>query len=163
MENIWAPWRMEYILMGNPQGCFFCQKLKESRDVSNYILYRGQKNFVILNSYPYNPGHLLVAPFRHVARLEDLTKEELSEHFEIVTKSTQAIAETLNPGGFNIGINMGKVAGAGVVDHIHTHVVPRWKGDTNFMPIISNTKVLPQALDSTYQKLKEGMARWAIF
>jgi ATP adenylyltransferase len=154
---------MEYILTGNPQECFFCQKTKESRDVSNYILHRGGKNFVILNAYPYNPGHLMIAPFRHVARLEDLTKEELSEHFEMVTNSTQAIAETLNPEGFNIGLNMGKAAGAGVVDHIHTHVVPRWTGDTNFMPIISNTKVLPQALDSTYQKLKEGMARWAIF
>ncbi len=158
MENIWAPWRMEYISMEKPEGCLFCQKVKENRDVSNYIIYRGERNFVILNLYPYNPGHLMVAPFRHVASLEGLTKEELSEHFEVVIKSTKAIAEALNPSGFNIGINMGKVAGAGVVDHIHTHIVPRWTGDTNFMPVISNTKVIPQALDSTYQKLKEGMA-----
>ncbi|MFC1967824.1 HIT domain-containing protein [Chloroflexota bacterium] len=148
---------MEYILMEKSEGCFLCQKAGEKSDVSNYILYRGERNFVVLNLYPYNPGHLMVAPFRHVGRLEELTREESTEHFEMVVKSTKAIAEALNPGGFNIGINVGKVAGAGLEDHLHTHVVPRWAGDTNFMPVISDTRVVPQALEETYQRLKERM------
>jgi len=140
--------------MEKPEGCILCEKPKQSNDAQNYILYRGDKNFVILNSYPYNPGHLMVAPYRHIASLEGLTEEERHEHFEIVSRSIEVLRQVFAPGGFNIGINVGKAAGAGIEDHFHTHVVPRWQGDTNFMPVLSDVRVLPEALAETYQKLK---------
>jgi len=155
MKHIWAPWRMQYILKEKAKGCLLCQEPKENNDVANYILYRGEQNFVIMNSYPYNPGHLMVAPYRHVASLEELADEERHEHFAIVSRSVQVLREVFNPGGFNLGMNIGKVAGAGIEDHIHTHIVPRWTGDTNFMPVISDVRVVPEALAETYQKLKE--------
>ena len=158
MEHIWAPWRMAYVIGEKERGCIFCDKPKENKDSDNLILYRGERNFIILNNYPYNPGHLMVAPYRHVAHLEELSPEELYEHFDIVRRSIKALKEVLNPGGFNIGINIGKVAGAGVEGHIHTHIVPRWEGDTNFMPVIAETKVLPEALASTYDKLRGNIA-----
>ena len=154
MEQIWAPWRIKYIQMEKPEGCILCEKPRQSDDVLNYILYRGDKNFIILNSYPYNPGHLMIAPYRHIATLEGLTSEELHEHFEIVSRGGRILRQVFNPAGFNIGINMGKVAGAGIDDHFHTHIVPRWQGDTNFMPVLSNTRVMPEALAETYAKLK---------
>jgi ATP adenylyltransferase len=154
MERIWAPWRIEYILMEKPEECILCEKPKEDKDAQNYILYRGNKNFIILNSYPYNPGHLLVAPYRHIGSLEELTEEERNEHFEMVSRSVRALKEVFNPGGFNIGANMGKVAGAGIDDHFHSHIVPRWQGDTNCMPVLADVRVLPQALAETYELLK---------
>ena len=155
MKQIWAPWRIEYILMEKAVGCILCEKPEQNNDALNYILYRGDKNFVIMNSYPYNPGHLMVAPYRHVANLEELTDEELHEHFEIVNRSIKVLREVFNPGGFNIGINMGKVAGAGIDEHVHTHIVPRWQGDTNFMPVVSDVTVVPEALAETYEKLRD--------
>ncbi len=154
MEQIWAPWRIEYIEMEKPEGCIFCDKPKEGHDGLNYILHRGKKNFVMLNLYPYNPGHLLVAPYRHIASLEELTDEELLEHFQIVRRSVGVLKGVFNPGGFNIGINLGRVAGSGIDDHIHSHIVPRWQGDTNFMPALASTKIMPQALGETYKKLE---------
>jgi ATP adenylyltransferase len=154
MEHIWAPWRIKYIRMGKTEGCILCDKPKEDKDVANYILHRGKHNFVILNSYPYNPAHLMVAPYRHVDSLEKLTKAELHEHYEMVSRCLQILRETFNPGGFNIGMNLGKMAGAGIDDHIHTHIVPRWVGDTNFMPVTSGVRVIPQALAESYDKLK---------
>ena len=154
MERIWAPWRIQYIQMEKPEGCILCEKPGQNNDAQNYILHRGDKNFIILNSYPYNPGHLMVAPYRHVASLEKLTDEERREHFEIVSRSVRVLRQIFNPGGFNIGINLGKAAGAGIEDHFHTHIVPRWQGDTNFMPVLADVKVLPEALADTYQKLK---------
>ena len=154
MKHIWAPWRMEYIQMDKSKGCIFCGKPQEDNDEANCILYRGDKNFVIMNSYPYNPGHLMIAPYRHVASLEELTNEELHEHIEIVSRSIKVLRQVFNPDGFNLGTNMGNVAGAGIADHVHTHIVPRWQGDTNFMPVLSDTRVIPQALVETYQKLK---------
>jgi len=154
MEHIWAPWRVEYIHMEKPEGCILCEKPKQSSDALNYILYRGDKNFIIMNTYPYNPGHLMIAPYRHEASLEGLTDAELHEHFEIVRRSIKVIRQAFNPAGFNIGINLGKVAGAGIDDHVHTHIVPRWQGDTNFMSVLSDTKVISEALVETYDKLK---------
>ena len=154
MQHIWAPWRMEYIQMKKPKGCILCGKPKQDKDAENYILYRGDKNFVIMNSYPYNPGHLMIVPYRHIASLEELTDEERHEHFDIVSQSIRVLRQVFNPGGFNLGINIGKVAGAGIADHIHTHVVPRWQGDTNCMTVISDVRVIPEALAETYQKLK---------
>ena len=154
MEHIWAPWRIEYIQMKKTEGCVLCDKPGQSSDAQNYILYRGDKNFIIMNTYPYNPGHLMIAPYRHIASLEQLTDEELNEHFEIVSRSIKILRQVFNPSGFNIGINMGKVAGAGIDDHFHTHIVPRWQGDTNFMPVIADARVIPEALSETYEKLK---------
>ncbi len=153
MRRIWAPWRMEYIQMEKPEGCILCDKPKQNNDVSNYILYRGDRNFVIMNSYPYNPAHLMIAPYRHIAKLEELTDGERNEHFEIVGRSIKVLKQVFNPGGFNIGINIGRVAGAGIDDHIQTHVVPRWQGDTNFMAVIADIKVIHEALAETYEKL----------
>ena len=154
MERIWAPWRIRYIEMEKPKGCILCEKPEEDNDTLNYILYRGDKNFIILNSYPYNPGHLMVASYRHVAGLDEMADDERNEHFEMVGRSVGILRQVFNPGGFNIGINMGKVAGAGIDGHIHTHIVPRWQGDTNFMPVLSDIGVLPEALAETYEKLK---------
>ena len=154
MKHIWAPWRIEYIRMEKSKGCILCEKPRENNDALNYILYRGEKNFVILNSYPYNPGHLLVAPYRHVDNLEELADEELHEHFEIVRRGVKLLKQVFNPGGFNLGINIGAIAGAGIVGHFHTHIVPRWSGDANFMPVIAEARVLPEALAGTYEKLK---------
>jgi ATP adenylyltransferase len=154
MEQIWAPWRITYIQMKKPDGCILCEKPEENSDTENYILYRGDKNFVIMNSYPYNPGHLMIAPYRHVANLDELTDDELGEHFQVVSRSLKLLRAIFHPQGFNIGVNIGKVAGAGIDDHIHTHVVPRWQGDTNFMPVIADTRVMPEALSETYERLK---------
>jgi len=154
MEQIWAPWRIQYIMMEKPEGCILCEKPGENNDAVNYILYRGDKNYIILNSYPYNPGHLMVAPYRHVAGMEELTDEERNEHFVIVSQGIKILRQAFNPGGFNLGANMGKIAGAGIDDHFHTHIVPRWQGDTNYMPVLSDIRVMPEALAETYQKLK---------
>jgi ATP adenylyltransferase len=140
--------------MEKPEGCILCEKPGQNNDVVNYILCRGKENFVMMNSYPYNPGHLMVAPYRHAASLDDLTNNELHEHFEIVCRSVRLLREVFSPQGFNIGINQGKVAGAGIDGHVHTHIVPRWQGDTNFMPVIANVRVVPEALAETYSKLK---------
>jgi ATP adenylyltransferase len=144
---------MEYIESSKPKGCIFCDKPRGENDEKSYILCRGKWNFTMLNSYPYNPGHVLVAPYRHVAALGEMSDEELLEHSRMVAVSAELLKEAFCPHGFNIGVNLGKVGGAGVEGHVHTHVVPRWEGDTNFMPVTANTRVIPQALDSTYEKL----------
>jgi len=153
MKHIWAPWRIEYIKAEKPAGCILCDKPKENKDKENYILYRGKKNFIILNSYPYNPGHLLIAPYRHIGNLEELTEAERNEHYELVSRSIAMLKKVMKPAGFNIGANLGKVAGAGIEDHFHSHVVPRWQGDNNFMPVLGEVKVIPQALADTYKAL----------
>ena len=153
MEFLWAPWRIEYILGEKDEDCIFCYKPKEDRDRENLLLFRGEKNFVMLNKYPYNPGHLMVAPYEHVSSLNALDDEELQEHFKLVSKCAEMLRGEMNPEGFNIGINMGKVAGAGIEEHIHTHIVPRWNGDTNFMPVFSDIRVVPEALEATFDKL----------
>ena len=154
MKQLWAPWRIQYIQMAKADGCILCDKPKENNDVPNYILHRGNSNFVIMNSYPYNAGHLMIAPYRHLSRLDELTDAELHEHYEIVRQCVTVIREVFHPDAFNIGMNMGRVAGAGIDDHIHSHIVPRWNGDTNFMPILADIKVINEALSETYQKLK---------
>jgi len=154
MKQIWAPWRIKYVRMEKPEGCILCEKPGQDNDTLNYILYRGDRNFVIMNCYPYNPGHLMVAPYRHIASLEELAEEELHEHFEIVSRGIKLLRQVFKPDGFNIGMNIGKVAGAGIGEHIHTHIVPRWQGDTNFMPVMTDVRVVPEALAETYQELK---------
>ena len=154
MEHIWAPWRIQYILDEKPQGCILCEKPGEDKDVQNYILCRGEKNFIMLNSYPYNPGHLLVAPYRHITNLEEMAEEERNEHFRMICRSLEVLKKTFNPGGFNIGANIGKVAGAGIEDHFHSHIVPRWQGDTNYVTVLADLRVVPQALADTYKTLE---------
>jgi len=154
MEYLWAPWRIEYIRKPTESGCILCQKTRENNDEANLILYRGQHSFMLMNAFPYNPGHLMVAPYRHIANLEDLTGWEANELFEVVKKGIEVLKEVMNPAGFNIGLNVGKVAGAGIEEHIHIHIVPRWQGDTNFMPVLSEVKVVSEGLAATYKKLK---------
>jgi ATP adenylyltransferase len=150
MKHIWAPWRIEYIRSERPAGCMLCEKPKESRDVENHILYRGKSNFIMLNAYPYNPGHLLIAPYRHIGNLEELTDGERNEHYQLVSRGIVVLKEVLKPAGFNIGANLGRVAGAGIESHFHSHIVPRWQGDDNFMPVLGDIRVIPQALADTY-------------
>jgi len=156
VKKIWAPWRMEYIQVANKgdNGCFLCEKALESKDKDNYIIHRGKYNFVLLNAYPYNTGHLMVVPYRHGGDMNDLTKDEMADLLKIVSKSLGALKKALGAQGFNIGMNIGKVAGAGLADHLHTHIVPRWEGDTNYMPVIADIKVVPEGLKVTYNKLK---------
>ena len=148
---------MEYIERPSETGCILCQKPGEQNDEANFILYRGQSNFIILNTFPYNPGHLMIAPYRHTANLQDLSEDEAKEHFDIVRKGITLLTRILKPAGFNVGLNIGKVAGAGIEEHLHTHIVPRWQGDANFMPVLSNTKVISEALAATYKKLKSAI------
>ena len=154
MKHIWAPWRIEYIRSAKPKGCILCDHPAAKDDDKYMILYRGKKNYIILNLYPYNPGHLMVAPFRHISTPEAMTAEEKHEHFDIVTMGLKALREEFKPEGFNVGINLGKPAGAGIDDHTHTHIVPRWNGDTNFITAIGDVRVVAEAMEDTYKKLK---------
>jgi ATP adenylyltransferase len=159
MHRLWAPWRIGFILKGEDKGdCFLCQYPRENDDETHLILHRGKKNFIILNAYPYNSGHLLVAPYRHLAEIGDMTDEESKEHFDLVKLSIRLLTKVMKPTGYNTGMNLGRVAGAGIADHIHTHIVPRWQGDANFMPIVADTKVLPESLAMTYRRLKDGLS-----
>ncbi|MCD6555311.1 MAG: HIT family hydrolase [Chloroflexi bacterium] len=157
MKRLWAPWRMRYLTGEKEKGCIFCTRIAESRDRENYILYRGERGFLILNLYPYNNGHMMAVPYNHVASLEDLDTETLTELMLLVNKGLAALREAMSPQGFNVGVNIGEVAGAGVAGHVHIHVVPRWGGDTNFMPILADTRVVPELLDQTYERLRAVM------
>lgn len=156
MKYLWAPWRMEYILKEKNEGCIFCEIPKENQDKENYVLYRGKFCFVILNTYPYNNGHIMIAPYVHIKNLEELNRDTINELMSLCQKSISVLKKKINPQGFNIGANIGKVGGAGILEHVHLHIVPRWQGDTNFMPVISDTKVMPQYLSETYDLLKAG-------
>ncbi len=153
MENLWAPWRIDYILSKKPLDCIFCKMLNENRDEENLILVRGNSQIMILNAFPYNNGHMMIVPYRHTSSLEGWSSEEQNEFMEMSNLAISLLKQTLRPDGFNLGINMGQVAGAGIVDHIHLHVVPRWNGDTNFMPVLANTRVISEHLKATYKKL----------
>lgn len=157
MKRMWAPWRMEYLTRNNEEGCIFCEKPAESRDRENYLLYRGQTGYILLNLYPYSNGHLMVAPYQHVASLEGLEPGVLTELMLLVNLSLRVLRRALKPHGFNVGVNIGKAAGAGFVDHVHIHIVPRWQGDTNFMPLLAEARVIPELLDETYERLRVAL------
>jgi len=159
---LWAPWRIEYIRGPKPDGCFFCDKAATPEaDAENHVVARGKRCFVLLNDFPYNSGHLMVAPFRHVADLADLDVEERAELFELMIRAEEVLRRVMNPEGFNIGFNIGAAAGAGVRDHVHGHIVPRWVGDTNFMPVIGDTRVVPESLEATARLLREAWSATA--
>jgi len=162
MKVIWAPWRMAYIASSQkPTGCVFCLKPWERRDASNLVLHRGHHAFVIMNRFPYNSGHLMVAPYAHVRTLESLQPEVILDLLSLTTLSLSALRAEIRPEGFNIGLNLGRVSGAGIEDHLHLHIVPRWNGDTNFMPLFAETRVIPEHLHATYRKLRDRFARLA--
>ncbi len=153
MKQLWAPWRLQYILGEKTEECIFCTKPEEDKDKENLILYRGKHVFTIMNLYPYNNGHLMVVPYAHEEDLSGLSRETLCE-LMIVTEQCQSILKRVFAAhGFNIGINIGRAAGAGIDEHIHIHIVPRWDGDTNFMPVLGETKVIPQHIFATYDLL----------
>src|SRR5262245_47910389 len=161
MERLWAPWRLAYVTSasGGTTDCIFCNITEPGR--GNLIVARGVVSFVILNLYPYNNGHLMVVPNRHVPNLASMTREELDELMQLTRRSEMALDEAYKPQGINVGINLGRPAGAGVADHLHVHLVPRWNGDTNFMTVVGNVRVVPEALDATKAKLEPIFERLA--
>ena len=152
-EVMWAPWRMAYILSDKEAGCIFCDKPCQPHDAENYLLWRGSTAFVMLNRYPYNNGHLMVVPYRHVASLTDLTAVQRSDLFEVTATCEAVLRQALHPQGINIGLNLGSAAGAGIAEHLHIHLVPRWAGDTNYMTVVGELRVIPQTLEQTYALL----------
>ncbi len=160
MNRLWAPWRIIYVSGSQPvTGCVFCAALAATDDRQQLLLQRGTAAFLILNAYPYASGHVMVVVNRHVAAVADASLAELTEAMRLVQAATDAIRREYRPDGFNIGINQGRVAGAGVADHLHIHIVPRWAGDVNFMPVLGDVKVLPEALETTYDRLKGALGR----
>jgi ATP adenylyltransferase len=152
-KPLWAPWRLEYIALADDQeGCVFCEAAAGD-DKEKLVVQRGDRAFVVLNKFPYSSGHLMVAPYRHVGEFGDLTDDEALEVHRLAERGLAALAETYRPQGYNLGWNLGRIAGAGVVDHVHLHVVPRWAGDTNFMPVLADVKVLPEHLAETRRRL----------
>jgi ATP adenylyltransferase len=152
-KTIWAPWRIEYIRSDKQEECFLCRLFSETDDRDNLLLRRGRTCAVVMNRYPYTGGHLLVAPYRHLADLADMTADEKAELMELTIRAVDILKAELKPDGLNLGFNFGSAAGAGLKDHLHQHIVPRWIGDTNFMPVIGDARVMPQALLEQYDAL----------
>jgi ATP adenylyltransferase len=162
MKVLWAPWRMTYVKNARkPAKCIFCVIPKERRDEHNLLLHRGRHGLVIMNLFPYNSGHLMVAPYQHVRSLEQLPDDVLLDLMTLVNLSLKVLRAEMKPEGFNIGVNLGRVAGAGIEAHVHLHIVPRWNGDTNFMPLFAETRVMPEHLQATYRKLLARFRRAA--
>jgi ATP adenylyltransferase len=158
MEHIWSPWRYKYIASADSsseRGCVFCRAVEKDSDREYLIVYRGQLNFVILNLYPYTSGHLMIVPYEHTASLAQVSSDTTTEMMELAKIAQRALETEYRPEGFNIGMNLGKSAGAGVAEHLHLHVVPRWTGDANFVSIVGETRVLPEELATTYDRLKK--------
>ncbi|MBN1672276.1 MAG: HIT domain-containing protein [Kiritimatiellae bacterium] len=154
MERLWAPWRLEYVRKPDKGGCFLCRILASADEREELLLKRGKSCAVVMNRYPYNNGHLMALPIRHIADAGELTPEERLEMMDLTVDAIAALRKAVCPDGFNVGFNIGKVAGAGLETHLHTHIVPRWNGDTNFMPVLGDTKVIPQSLLELWDELK---------
>ena len=161
MNNLWAPWRMQFIedLKNRKDGCIFCELALPGDDRERFVLYRGKRVFTVMNRYPYNNGHLLITPYRHVSTLRELDGAEHQEMMEQTGEAIEIITRSIEAEGFNCGINLGRAAGAGVLDHVHLHVVPRWVGDTNFLPVMSDTRSMPEYLSATYDRLIGGFQK----
>lgn len=158
-RRLWAPWRETFVTQRRRRGCIFCTKPREKDDAKNYIFMRRRHSFAMLNLYPYNNGHVMVVPYRHVRSFESLSRNEIAALLGHVQDCQKMLRKVLKPNGFNIGLNEGRAAGSGYKDHIHIHVVPRWDGDTNFMPVLSQSKVISQSLSSLYRKISHAHAR----
>lgn len=160
MDRIYAPWRYKYIKEivsdNSDDGCLFCEVVKKQNDRENLILYRGERVYVMINRYPYNNGHLMVIPYRHIPDIDKLNDEENLEAMKFLSYSMKVLKDKFSAEGFNIGLNIGRIAGAGIDGHIHFHIVPRWNGDTNFMPVLTDTKVISQGLEESWDILKSG-------
>ncbi len=155
MDFLWSPWRYQYVSRApQPDSCIFCHKAAQQRDEENLILHRARLSFLLLNLFPYTSGHLMIAPYAHVADLEGLPGETLAEMMEMAQRAERALREAYHPDGLNLGMNLGQAAGAGVAGHLHLHVLPRWFADSNFMTTVGETRVLPEDLTTTYQKLR---------
>jgi len=159
MRHLWAPWRIEYIVGRKEEGCLFCRVRQENADRENLVLFRGENCLCMLNRFPYNSGHLMIVPSSHCCRLADLPDAELTELMKVAQQTERLLMETMRPEGFNLGFNVGKTAGAGIEEHLHLHLVPRWDGDTNFMPVLDDTRVVPQSLADTYDYLAAALER----
>ena len=153
MDYLWTPWRYQYVSAAPAQECLFCAKAASTNDAENLIVHRGARSFVLLNLYPYTTGHLMVAPYAHVATLEATDEETLTEMMVLTRRAERHLRAVYQPRGFNVGLNIGECAGAGVAAHLHIHVLPRWPGDTSFMTVVGETRIVPEALAQTYQKL----------
>ncbi len=154
MNKLWAPWRKKYVTSKNKEkGCLFCNKFRSKKDKSNYLLFRSAYSFSMLNLYPYQNGHVMIAPIRHLRDLDQLNESEVTDLMQHLIHVKRVIAKTMHPSGFNVGINLGRSAGAGVLGHVHVHIVPRWDGDVNFMPVMSDTKIISESLDSVYSQI----------
>lgn len=161
MKRLWAPWRLEYILGEKPGGCVFCTEPGEDADEKNYILHRDRLCYVIMNIYPYNNGHIMVIPYQHVQDLESLPDKTLAEMMLLAREACTIMRNAMGPHGFNVGINIGEAAGAGIKEHLHLHVVPRWENDTNFMAVLDDTRVMPQHLRESYDQMLPGFLELA--
>ena len=156
-HRIWAPWRLAYVKDASKDTeCIFCAKPAEENDEETFIVHRGDRCFVILNTFPYTNGHLMVAPFEHIAKLQELDPDTVAEVMALAGRAMQIVDDAYGPEGYNVGFNQGRIAGAGFDAHIHMHVVPRWAGDTNYMPVLADTRVMPQTLEQSYEMLKKG-------
>lgn len=164
MDKLWAPWRIKYIRSsancesGKAKKCIFCQATKKTKK-QNYVLFKSKHSLSMLNTFPYNNGHVMVSPLRHIQKLSQLKEEEIIDIFKTLNRTKELLDKILKPHGYNIGINISGVAGAGIPGHLHIHIVPRWRGDTNFMPILFNTKVISQSLDQLHKKLKHAQSK----
>ncbi|MGH7850642.1 MAG: HIT family protein [Thermodesulfobacteriota bacterium] len=156
MKVLWAPWRLKYITADKEEGCIFCKKPKEGNDKDNLILYTGETSFIIMNRYPYSNGHLMTVPYKHTNSFSDLTQKERLDLMNLTAKCLD-ILQVIKPEGFNIGMNLGRTGGAGIDDHLHFHIVPRWSGDNNFMPVIGDIRVMPEYLEETYETLSKHL------
>lgn len=156
---LWAPWRSAFIMAEKEKGCIFCNRLKMNDSVKNLIVHRGDKAFVILNKFPYNAGHALVIPYRHIGAIEKLNEQESNELFALTRETVRLLKKLMKPDSFNVGMNLGRSSGAGIPGHCHMHIVPRWQGDTNFMPVIGKTEVVSVPLEPVYEGLKKEFAR----
>jgi ATP adenylyltransferase len=161
MKTLWAPWRIEYVLSKKGPECLFCTIAKQKQDRENLILYRGTHMYIVMNRYPYNNGHLMVVPYIHTSDFRSLGKDALAEMMELTKFSTECLSEVMRPEGFNTGLNIGRAAGAGIDEHLHVHIVPRWVGDSSFMAVTEETRVIPEHLRETYDKIHPVMNRHA--
>ncbi len=164
MDKLWSPWRSKYIESFKPGAlkdgeCLFCKVQKTNTDKDNYIVYRSEHSFIIMNLYPYNSGHIMIVPYQHTSELYSLNKDETLDCMNMVNLGCKILNDSVFPHGFNIGVNIGRISGAGIDEHVHFHIVPRWSGDTNFMPVINDVKLVSEAMDDTYKKLLKALEK----